>query len=118
MAYSHRSGTRANMPQNSQQVTLLGKTFTIDCAADEQAGVEEAAKLLQQRLEDIKQRTYTNNYEHLALMTALNLSHELLLQQQEHQAYVDHTEQRMKVLEETIRQVLEEQAGKLDNSSN
>lgn len=102
------------MSQKSLKVTLLGRTFTVSCPAGEEADMETAASMLQERLDNMRKRTFAGNHEHLALMVALNLCHDLLLEQRQNRAYSEVAEQRMKILEDTVRKALEEQASKLD----
>lgn len=60
------------------QITLLGHTYTISCAAGEEEALLRSGRYLDHALEGIKARARTANHEKVALMAALNISHELL----------------------------------------
>ena len=58
-------------------IELLGRTYSVACPPDEREKLLSAVRLLDQRFTDAQRRTKANG-ERLAVMTALNLAHELL----------------------------------------
>lgn len=60
-------------------IKLLGKDYSVACSTEERGGLEAAVKLLDQRLREVGLKTHSSG-ERLAVMVALNLSHELLTQ--------------------------------------
>ena len=62
----------------SVTLTILEKEYRIACQANEKESLTASAKLLNKRLEDIKKSGSVIGAEKIAVMAALNLSHELL----------------------------------------
>jgi cell division protein ZapA len=60
-------------------IKLLGKDYRVACAPEEQAALAAAIAFLDDKLKAIGEKTRSSG-ERLAVMTALNLAHELLAQ--------------------------------------
>ena len=58
-------------------VTLLGRDYRVACAPEEKDALLAAVKFLDERMQTLADRTKSSG-ERLAVMTALNLAHELL----------------------------------------
>jgi cell division protein ZapA len=59
------------------EITLHGRQYLVACSAEERAALREAADLLDLKMAEIAKKTSSTG-ERLAVMTALNLAHELL----------------------------------------
>lgn len=59
-------------------VTILGKEYQVACGAEEQDALIRAARQLDERMRIIRQSGNVIGLERIAVMAALNLSHELL----------------------------------------
>lgn len=59
-------------------ITLLGRIYTISCRPGEEEALLRSAHYLDSALEGIKARAKTQDNEKIALMAALNITHELL----------------------------------------
>ena len=72
-------------PSDSGQVAIqiLGKEFLINCPGESQPELMTSAQLLDQRMKAIKARGKVFGLDRIAVMAALNLTHELLKSQQE-----------------------------------
>ena len=88
---------------NPQTVTvsILGKDYQVACTPEEKTDLIQAANQLDERMRTIRHNGNVIGLERIAVMAALNLSHELIQAQQQ-------TE-----LSETL---LERMASKLDGS--
>ncbi len=64
-------------------VTILGEEYLISCPPKEEAELKQSAELLDQRMREIRSSGKVMNNERIAVMAALNLSNELLHQQQQ-----------------------------------
>ncbi len=62
------------------EIKLQGKSYEVSCPPDQQEALLAAAAYLNERLDEVGQRTQASG-EKLAIMTALNLAHEFLHQQ-------------------------------------
>ncbi len=78
------------MSQETHSVTvqLIGYQYRFACEPAEREELLDAARYLNQRMEEIREHGKHLSLEAVAVMTALNLSHELL-RQQRHAAEVD-----------------------------
>tara|TARA_R110001583_G_scaffold25644_3_gene92734 strand:+ start:3739 stop:4035 length:297 start_codon:yes stop_codon:yes gene_type:complete len=65
------------------EIKILGKEFLINCPRESQPELMTTAQLLDQRMKEIKARGKVFGLDRIAVMTALNLTHELLKTQQE-----------------------------------
>ena len=66
----------------SISVNILGREYQISCPASEEEALRKSARYLDKQMGAIKSRGSTLGYEKIAVMTALNLSHELLQKSQ------------------------------------
>lgn len=65
------------MSANTLDIQLLGKDYKVACPPDEQRALQEAADLLNARLNEVAAKGKFSG-ERLVAMVALNLAHELL----------------------------------------
>lgn len=59
-------------------VKILDKEYQVACPREERAALQESAELLDERMRAIKRGSAVIGLERIAVMAALNLSHELL----------------------------------------
>ncbi len=59
-------------------VEILGKEYRIACPPDARQDLDQAARLLDQRMQEIKSQGKLYGVERVAIMAALNLAHDLL----------------------------------------
>lgn len=59
-------------------VNIMGREFTISCTDEERPGLINAVNFLDKKMRDIRDSGKIIGVERIAIMTALNLSHELL----------------------------------------
>lgn len=59
-------------------VSIMGRDFTVSCTEEEQVGLMHAVAFLDKKMRDIRDSGKIIGVERIAIMTALNLSHELL----------------------------------------
>ncbi len=62
---------------NTLDIKLLGKEYRVACAPDDREALQAAANFLDAKLAEIAELTRSSG-ERLAVMVALNISHELL----------------------------------------
>jgi len=65
-------------PRNTTEISLLGRSYTISCQPGEEDGLTRAAAYLDLAMQGIQQRGNTISADKVALMAALNISHELI----------------------------------------
>lgn len=59
-------------------VSILGREFTVSCTDDERQGLLDAVAYLDKKMRDIRDSGKVVGVERIAIMAALNLSHEVL----------------------------------------
>jgi len=62
-------------------ITIMGKEYRVSCPPEEQDNLRASADLLNQKLAEIKKKGAVIGTERIAIMAALNMSHEILLNQ-------------------------------------
>ena len=87
-------------------IRILDKDYTVSCAEDERAALMESAKVLEAKMRETRDRGKVLGTERIAVMTALNIVHDLLQQEHEHEAQADSVRRVVKRLEEKIGAVL------------
>jgi len=65
------------MSSETLQVHILGKDYQVACPPDERDALLTAAAELDRRMRDIREQSSVIGVERIAIMAALNLSHEL-----------------------------------------
>jgi len=59
-------------------VNIMGREFTVACSDEERAGLLEAVNYLDKKMHDIRDTGKVVGIDRIAIMAALNMSHELL----------------------------------------
>ncbi len=70
--------------QQAVSLTILGKEYKIICTEGEQATLTESAKQLDQQMRDTRLTGKVSSAERVAVLAALNLTHELMQVKQNH----------------------------------
>ena len=60
------------------EVLIMGREFTVSCTEEERAGLMDAVSYLDKKMRDIRDSGKIVGLERIAIMAALNLSHEVL----------------------------------------
>ncbi|MDA0796192.1 MAG: cell division protein ZapA [Proteobacteria bacterium] len=66
------------MANISLKIRILGKEYQVNCAPEEREGLEYSAKMLNEKMEEIRQGSHIIGLERIAVMAALNLAHDLI----------------------------------------
>ena len=80
------------MSRSSSQavsIKLLDKEYNISCPPDAEAELLASADFLNERMQEVKKSGRVLGLERIAIMTALNLAHELLNSKQDYNADVE-----------------------------
>ncbi|MDP3534406.1 cell division protein ZapA [Halomonas sp. M1] len=76
----------SNAKRPTKEVTLLGRSYVIACDSGEEAKLERAARYLDRAMQGIHAQSSVLGSERIAIMAALNITHELLETLDEHRA--------------------------------
>lgn len=94
---------------NSEQVlavTIMDRTYQIKCPSSGAIELQESARYLDAEMRKINQANTSNNTERLAIVAALNISHELNMYKNQKNAYVDVMHEKIKKLQHRIQKFL------------
>ncbi len=83
-------------------VNILGKEYRIGCEPDEEDALLKAARHLDARMKEIRGSGKVIGTERIAVMAALNLSHELLTREDNADAAAGTANKRIRSLRERI----------------
>ena len=60
------------------QISIMGREFRVACEPAEQKSLQEAVDYLNRKMQEIKEQGKITGMERVAIMAALNISHEFL----------------------------------------
>ncbi len=94
-----------NTANNTVNVQIMGRSYTIKCPADKVIELQRSAHYLDAKMHEYLESGQNMGRERIAIMVALNLTHELLATEEEskHQAVLD---QRLRQLNSKVSQGL------------
>lgn len=87
-------------------ISILDKDYQVACPEDERAALVEAAHLLNERMTEIRASGKVVGADRIAVMAALNISHELLETRAGRGPGADAVSRRIHVLQEKVEQAL------------
>jgi len=71
-------------------VRILDKEYRVSCGPEEQTGLRESARMLDQRMREIRQTGRVIGTDRIAVMAALNIAYELIkIQENQEQGQQD-----------------------------
>ena len=91
------------------RVTILDKEYVVACPPDEKEGLLSSAHTLDRRMREIRDSGKVVGADRVAVMAALNLTHELLQARSEYSATARTVQERVQSMEARIAQVLPDQ---------
>lgn len=93
------------MNDNESHVThikILDRNYKIKCPSDQIQALQEAANYVDDHMRKMRQNTPINSTEHIAVVTALNICHELMQLRKQKTNYMDLMNQRIQDLQQRI----------------
>lgn len=86
-------------------IDILNKRFTFTCQSNEVESLQKAANYLNAKMREIRDKGRTFGIDRIAIMAALNMSHELLSEREESSDYKEHLEAKVRSLSATLDEV-------------
>ncbi len=83
-------------------VTILDKEYLITCSDEERELLNDAASLLNERMQDAKNSGKIIGSERIAVLAALNIAHELLAYKKENEGYTSNVDGVVRRLQDKI----------------
>ncbi len=87
-------------------VQILDRTYKIKCPPEQTQALQEAASYVNDQMRKMKQANQTSSTENAAIVTALNICHELMQLRKQKNNYIDVMNQRIQDLQHRIENVL------------
>ena len=91
------------------QINIMGREFRVACAPEEQKSLQDAVDYLNSKMQEIKDQGKVNGLDRIAIMAALNISHEFLTTRLGNNFDVSEFKRRMAGIETTLDQALADQ---------
>lgn len=98
--------------KNDITVKIMDRDFTIKCPTAGITDLHKAAKYFDSKIRDIQHEDSNKkliNIDNLIVVTALNISHELLIQKKQNRDCIDHMNQQINDLHNLIEQAVAEE---------
>ena len=90
----------------SVTINILGRDYQISCPPEEEEALRKSAKYLTSQMEDVKGRGSSLAYEKIAVLAALNITHDLLKRSKDANVSEVDSQREIKHLEKKIDAVL------------
>lgn len=98
--------------KNDITVKIMDRDFNVKCPIDKISDLHRAAKYFDNKLRETHRSDDEKkliNIDNLIVITALNITHELLTQKHQNRVYIDHMNQQINNLQNKIEQALVEE---------
>lgn len=86
----------------STNVEIMGKPYPIRCPENELAALQQAARYLDQKMNEVRDSGKAINLERIAIITALNMAYELLQSGQQKNSFLEKVNQYIVKLQEKL----------------
>ena len=83
-------------------ISIMNKEFQVACPEGEEEALQRAARYLSEQMQEIRQSGKVVGIDRIAIMTALNMSHELLSGQSKVQTSQDYAKLRIRALNDRL----------------
>ena len=96
-----------NQKSKTLDVTIMGRTYKVACSEDEREALISAVVYLDRKMTEIKGTGRVASAERIAVMAALNITHELLSSRNNASGFdIEGLRRRMAAMEATLDQAL------------
>ena len=83
-------------------ISIMNKEFQVACPEGEEEALQRAARYLSEQMQEIRQSGKVVGMDRIAIMTALNMSHELLSGQSKVQTSQEYAKLRIRALNDRL----------------
>ncbi len=88
-------------------VKLLDREFLVGCRPDEREGLLSAVEHLNQKMREIRHASRSPGYDRIAVLAALDITHELLMLQRSQQVVSSNAGEQLALLRRKLEDALE-----------
>jgi cell division protein ZapA len=89
------------------EVQILGKEYKVACPQDERSALLASASLLDRRMQEIRDSGRIIGGDRIAVMAALNITHEMLVTRNQRESLSHNLSTRIRALQDKIDHALE-----------
>lgn len=94
-------------------IEILGKIYPVRCSETEVPSLKQAAQLLNDKMLEVEESGKAINLERIAIISALNIAHQLLNLTDEHHHVIEKMNQMLSYLQERVERKTEVQQSEL-----
>lgn len=91
---------------NQLTIRILDRNYQIKCPPEKMAELQEAAGYLDGKMRELIENGRAYGIDRVAVIAALNVTHELLNQKKHNSTYIDQMHQRLLALQDTVESAL------------
>lgn len=91
-------------------VKILGRDYRVKCQPEQQAELEEAANVVNEKMQKLRAQSSANAPDQIAVVTALNVCHELLQLKKQYKQQVETNHQFLEKISQRIEAALGKKA--------
>jgi cell division protein ZapA len=95
--------------QHSITVNILDRVYQVKCPIDMVQSLQEAALYVDQQMREVRDSGKVIGLERIAVISALNLAHELLYLSQHENKYIELMSSRIREMQEKVEEALTQQ---------
>lgn len=95
-----------NDGDNIISVTILDRSYKIKCPRDQAQALQESARMVDEQMRKLRQSSNLTSIDRIAVVTALNICHELMNLKRQKTSQIDTMDQRLKNLQARIQEFL------------
>ena len=92
--------------ENLISIQILDRKYNIKCPSNEVIELQEAAKVVDENMRQLKHSGGITSTEQMAVVSALNISHELLQLKKQNNNYINVMNKRLQDLQKRIKKFL------------
>jgi len=90
-------------------INILDRTYNIKCPAEEAPELQEAAEHVDSLMRKAKKMSSTSSTERVAILTALNICHEMMQAKKQKSTYIDSIHEKIKNIQGKVQNFLAEE---------
>lgn len=91
---------------NSISIEIMGRSYNVKCPPDKVSVLQESASYLDNKMASIHEEGSVLSLDRIAVIAALNITHDLLVQKQQKGHYIDLVGERIQALQDKIETAL------------
>ena len=91
---------------NVVSLMIMDRNYLVKCPPEEAAQLRESAQYLDAQMRKLGQPVAAGNTERLAIIAALNITHELMMYKNQRNSHIDGMQEQIKSLQQRIQQFL------------